>query len=78
MHTTSFRPAPGVRVGEMARDSGGKRYALQVMESAAGFYLGTRDEDGCPYSRESLEYWPDRTQAEAAMTSGEWTQRDEP
>jgi hypothetical protein len=27
---------------------------LEVLESGAGFYLGYRDTDGAPYSRESL------------------------
>ena len=30
---------------------------LQVLQSNAGFYLGTADDDG-PCSRESVEFWP--------------------
>jgi hypothetical protein len=66
----------GTPVGKLALE-GGQRLALQVLQSNAGYYLGTFDEEG-PYSRESAEYWPTPGQAEAAMSSGEWTQRDHP
>ena len=36
---------------------------LRVCKSAAGFYIGFRDEDGLPYSRESKYF---ASQAEAA------------
>jgi hypothetical protein len=49
---------------------------LQVLESNAGFYLGTADEDG-PCTRESVEYWPARGGAEQALLKGEFTQRQE-
>lgn len=52
----------------------GQRLPLQVLRSAAGYYLGTFDAEG-PVSRESVEYWPQRTQAEDALRSGGWTQR---
>lgn len=48
---------------------------LQVMESQAGFYIGRRDTDGSPYSRESQEYWPTQKEAEEAFKQGAWTQR---
>lgn len=47
---------------------------LQVLESSAGFYLGTADEDG-PCSRESVEYWSTSGAANFALVSGEFTQR---
>jgi hypothetical protein len=56
----------------------GKVLPLQVCKSAAGFYLGTQEEDGSPYSRESKEYWPNRPEAEDAIMKGEWTQRPHP
>lgn len=52
----------------------GQRVPLQVLRSAAGYYIGTFDHEG-PVSRESVEYWPHRTQAEDALRSGGWTQR---
>lgn len=53
----------------------GHRLPLQVCQSRAGFYLGTVTEEGLPNSRESAEYWPQRPQAEAALTQGRFTQR---
>lgn len=51
---------------------------LEVLECSAGFYLGTRDKNGYPNSRESVEYFPTHEAAEAAAESGDWTQRDHP
>jgi hypothetical protein len=53
-------------------------FALEVCESAAGYYLGTRNEDGEPLSRQSVEYWHKRETAEAALLNGSWTQRPNP
>jgi|GEM_PF-1883592 len=53
------------------------RLPLQILESAAGFYIGTANEDG-PCSRESVEYWPSRGQAEDAFGTNDWTQKTEP
>jgi len=63
--------------GQLAREYGGESLPLQVLQSAAGFYLGTLQDD-MPYTRESMEYWPTKDQAERAMAIGEdaWTQRD--
>ena len=43
-------------IGKLAA-SCGFQLPLQVLQSAAGFYLGT-SELGMPISRESVEYWP--------------------
>lgn len=79
MTMTHVRVPVGTPTGFLAREFGGKRLALQVMESAAGFYLGTATGEG-PFTRESLEYWKEngRARAEAALASGDWSQRDEP
>jgi hypothetical protein len=53
----------------------GKAFPLEVCKSAAGFYIGTLDEDGAPFTRESREYWAQRAQAETALTKGAWTQK---
>lgn len=50
---------------------------VTVLKSAAGFYLGTADEEG-PCSRESLEYFQTRERAEQALATGQWTQRNHP
>jgi hypothetical protein len=56
----------------------GRVLPLQVCRSRAGYYIGTRDETGAPYSRESLDYWPQPEKAEAALKSGTWRQKQEP
>jgi hypothetical protein len=50
---------------------------LQVLRSAAGFYIGTRDQEG-PVSRESVEYFPDEYTANHSMAANMWTQRTSP
>jgi hypothetical protein len=39
---------------------------LEVLQSAAGFYIGHRTEDGAPYSRES-HYFGTRAAADSAL-----------
>lgn len=53
-------------------------YELQVLESQAGFYIGTYDSSEGPVSRDSVEYWPTRQLAEQALETGNWTRRDNP
>lgn len=66
---------PDVQHGKLAAAAGRPDLELQVLYSAAGFYIGTWSEAG-PYTRESREYWPRRTQAEKALKNRDWTQRD--
>lgn len=63
--------------GRMAKEILGVNLELVVMQSAAGFYLGTFDEEG-PVSRESEEYWPTRSEAEYALKHKTFTQRWNP
>lgn len=65
------------QTGLMAKRLLGKDLELQVCYSAAGFYLGTYDQD-VPCTRESVEYWRARELATRALESGQWTQRDRP
>jgi hypothetical protein len=60
--------------GLLAAAFGKRQLPLEVCRSAAGFYLGTR-EDGVPFSRESEEYWRSRKAADRALRIGDWTQR---
>ncbi len=66
-----------VQFGALAQAAGQQR-ELQVCKSAAGFYLGTFDDDGAPFTRESQEYWGRREKAEQALQSGKWTQKQQP
>lgn len=67
----------GDEIGELAALAG-RRLPVQVCKSAAGFFIGTADEEGLPFSRESTEYWQERIAAERAMSDGKWTQRRTP
>lgn len=62
-------------IGKLAA-SCGFQLPLQVLQSAAGFYLGT-SEFGMPFSRESVEYWPSVDDASEALKTGKWTQKSE-
>lgn len=63
--------------GKLAREYCNVRLPLEVLQSNAGFYIGTIDEDG-PCSRESLEYFPSRESAKTALRTKNWTQRETP
>lgn len=64
--------------GRLALEYCGLKLPLQVLKSQAGFYLGTRDEEG-PCSRESAEYWRTKREADEALTGRrKWTQRLHP
>ena len=64
-------------VGKLAKELCGVGLPVTVLESRAGFYLGTQ-ASGLPVSRESEEYFVDRRLAEAALKSGNFTQRKNP
>lgn len=64
-------------IGKLAKEWCKKSLPLQVLRSAAGFYIGTADEEE-PCSRESVEYWRDERAAAIALETGEWTQRENP
>ncbi len=72
--TTSAEPT---RTGQLAWEYCKVRLPLQVLKSAAGFYIGTYDDEG-PCSRESVEYFRTRDAADAALKANTFTQRDEP
>ena len=62
-------------LGKIAKSTLGEKFKLQVLHSNAGLYIGTKNEDGAPVSRESEEYFQDEKLANEALESGEWTQR---
>ena len=55
-----------------------ERLPLQVLQSAAGYYLGCQSAKGEPMSRESVEYYGTRTGAQHALDHGTFTQRTSP
>ncbi len=64
--------------GWLAAKFGKRQLPLQVCQSAAGFYLGTKEKDQ-PFSRESVESWLTREEAnEALLSARKWTQRPAP
>lgn len=65
------------KYGQLA-ESCGKKLALKVMRSNAGFYIGTSDEEGFPFSRESIEYFKNEKEANKAFSTESWTQKEYP
>lgn len=63
--------------GALALACTGKHLPLQVLHSAAGYYIGTQDDEG-PISRESVEYFPTPIAAQRALDTHAWTQRAHP
>jgi len=63
--------------GHLALIYCGKALPLEVMQSAAGHYIGTRDSQG-PVSRESREYFRSYAAAERALERGGWSQLANP
>ncbi|MDC9616207.1 hypothetical protein PSI19_20595 [Xenorhabdus khoisanae] len=61
-------------IGVLALQYCHKQLPLTVLQTCAGFYIGTI-EGGMPCSRESMEYFASREQAEFALKQGRWTQR---
>jgi hypothetical protein len=63
--------------GILAKQWCNKVLPLEILQTRAGFYIGTTDA-GMPCSRESSVYWPTAEAAYAALASGEWPQKQEP
>lgn len=64
-------------IGYLALTNVSKRLPLQVRQSAAGYFIGTADENG-PVSRESVEYFRSYQAADQALSTGRWQQRLHP
>ncbi|ELM4675218.1 hypothetical protein Q3Q70_003723 [Salmonella enterica] len=62
--------------GLLAARFAGLSLPLKVLRSGAGYYIGTQNEEG-PVSRESVEYFATRSQAERALKQGTWSQREQ-
>lgn len=58
---------------------GGKLTPLQVLRSRNGYYIGRAEMSSgyaMPASRESVEYFMRKEDAQLVLNSGTWTQRD--
>ncbi len=64
--------------GHLASQFCGMTLPAEVLQSNAGFYIGTYDPKQGPISRESAEYWPTRAEADDALRTGDWTQKLNP
>jgi hypothetical protein len=62
----------------MLAEKAGYRLLMKVCYSAAGYYIGTLDDNGFPISRESVEYFDSSQDAEWALNHGQFTQRNNP
>jgi len=63
----------------LAALQGGKITPLIVMRSRHGYYLGRAEGSTgypMPYSRESVEYFARKEDAQQALDTSSWTQRD--
>ena len=69
-----MKPAQSRQIIGQVAYAYGARLTIEVLESAEGFYIGTRGDE-LPFSRESVEYYPRRAEAERALARGTWTQR---
>lgn len=65
------------KTGKLAKEWCGVTAPLQILRSAAGFYIGTAGDDG-PISRESNEYWRTQADAQNALDNNLWTQKENP
>lgn len=59
--------------GQLALTYCGKFLPLEVPQSAAGHYIGTRGTES-PVSRESREYFHSHAAAQRALTKSGWSQ----
>ena len=80
-HAPSVSPsatqARAESIGYLALTYVGKSLPLQVRHSAAGYFIGTADENG-PVSREPVEYFRSYQAADQTLTTGCWQQRLHP
>lgn len=51
-------------------------YPIEVLRSAAGYYIGQCCPEEGPISRLSVQYWKTESDAEAALVSGNWAVRE--
>jgi hypothetical protein len=72
------RAKRNVKFGKLAREYSQVILPITVLKSARGYYIGTASEELGYVSRESDEYFLTEAGARAALSTGNWTQREEP
>jgi len=66
----------GITYGYLAARYCRLRLPIKVLQSGAGYYIGTWNDGPC--SRESQEYYPNKESAQSALTNNTFTQRESP
>lgn len=56
----------------------GVAQTIKVCKSNAGFYIGTIDKNGCPNTRESVQYYQRYDEAQIALQADSFTQKMNP
>ena len=74
--SVTVQPPAVSSIGSLTLAYTGKRIALSVLRSAAGYSIGTADHLGP--SCESVEYFRSHAAARHALDTGAWTQRQTP
>ncbi|HEV2682596.1 MAG TPA: hypothetical protein VGV14_18995 [Rhodanobacter sp.] len=72
--SSQARSAENPGIGYLALTYADLRLPLEILKSAAGYYLGTTLA-GAPVSRESREYFTSHEAATRALATGDWHQR---
>jgi hypothetical protein len=67
-----------VEYGKLALEYCKVKLPITVLKSAAGYYIGTANQELGTVSRESDEYFLTEAGARAALKTGNWTQRETP
>lgn len=61
--------------GMIAMSIGQMCLPVTPLYSEKGFYIGTKNQSGEPYTRESVEYYQTQLLAIKALSENTWTQR---
>lgn len=64
-----------MKYGQIAKVWGFGELPLRVLQSNAGWYIGTWDNEG-PVSRESECYYRTQEEAQKALDTNTWTQKN--
>jgi hypothetical protein len=64
-----------MKYGKLALQCG-HQLELRVCQSAAGYYIGTLDQHGAPFSRESQQYYVNHADAQLALETNTFTQKE--